>query len=117
MHPAARHVLLQAIADATAPEQSPDEAADSEASTYADRIHALHELNYTFPDLYGLLPREIELAAEGARRANERQNQDAPNPESRPVESAEGTTMRGGPADGADRIGFVDDAGEPIEIE
>ena len=70
MHPAARHALVRAVHEASAPESESDESDESE-STLADRIHGLHERGYTFPDLYGLLPREIELVAEGAKRAHE----------------------------------------------
>lgn len=113
MHPYARHVLIRAIHEATAPEDASD-ADDGQETTHADRIHSLHELEYTFPDLYGLLPREIELAAEGARRAKERRDENSADPSTDPVESAEGTTIRGGPADGAEKIDFVDQNGDVL---
>lgn len=114
MHPQAKHVLLRAINEASAPEDAPDPDDADDDSTLSDRIDSLHQLDYTFPDLYGLLSREIELVAEGARRRNERQKDDSGSG-STTVESAEGTQMGGGPADGIADVDFVDASGEPLQ--
>lgn len=113
MHPYARHVLIRAINEATQPEDPSDDS-DGAETTHADQIHSLHELDYTFPGLYGLLPREIELAADGARRAQDRRDDDSANPSSETVTSSEGTTIRGGPAEGSGQIDFVDGNGDVL---
>lgn len=115
-YPQATHALIRAVNEASAPESPSDDADDADAML-SDRIHSLHELDYTFPDLYGLLPREIELAADGARRAAERREDGTATStadDAQAVESTEGTQMRGGPADGVDRIDLVGPDGDVL---
>lgn len=114
IYPTVQHVLLRAIRAASGlDDDTADTGTDTDAEmTHADRIHALHDLGYEFPGLYGLLPQEIEAASEGAKRARERREDGAPTPDA--VVSAEGTQMRGGPAEGVERIDFVDADGDPL---
>lgn len=115
MRTAPRQALHVAVLKTAGLWDADADSADSNTdadTTESDRIHTLHELGYEYPAIYGLLTREIELASEGAKRAADRRDDGQPTPDS--VESAEGTQMRGGPAEGVDKIGFVDDQGEPL---
>jgi len=113
IHAATRHVLLRAIREASGLDDTADSSDDSDVEmTHADHIHALHELGYEFPGLYGLLPQEIEAASEGKQRAHDRRTDNTTQPDA--VESADGAQMRGGPAEGVERIDFVDADGNRL---
>lgn len=114
MRPAARQALRVAVLKVAGLwDVDADADADSaDTGTESDRIHTLHELGYEFPAIYGLLTREIELAAEGAQRAADRRD-DSQSDTS--LETAEGTTVSGGPAEGFDSVDLVNEHGEPLE--
>lgn len=78
--------------------------------THADQIDLLHQLDYRWSEIYGLLTEEIQTVVEGAKRRQERQD----GSDDDGVRTKEGTTVKGGPAQGTDSITMVDEQGDPL---